>query len=504
MDKELQEAKKEAVERRVERSEKERITNNMEKKKKDTKVFYKADFDDLIDIVLNDDHIKFLTSDQELRDDVTIDGVVYQPPPQTGLPPNLQIPRSDKVLAYARNHDKSGGTGVSGACRGCTLLYKKLLDYHTNISELPDKDLYHLLVIWDFHTYLIEKANFSPMIYFYSIAERGKSRTLKGMVNVAFRGIRKGDITDAQLIRDCTHLRATIAFDMMDFWEKIKNAGSVDVILNRYERGMTVSRVNRPDRGAFQDTDYYDVFGPTVLATNEIISTIADTRAIPIVMIKSDKDFEEEVSPKKALPLKEELTAFRLAHYNDPFPSVPKIVKSRLGDITKPLYQILSLIYPISKEEYTNIINNTTPIVKTEVRLSTHSTFINLIRKIEKTKLVEKIGSIDSDIIQAWVDVKGESIGGVLACQLVTTEFNAEKDEREKLSSRRVGNRLKSYGFQPTTTSNHTLGFFLNDEVLQKLIKEYDLPIDTPSQTPDSPENPESPEDEADPDKLPF
>ena len=472
MNKDLQEAKEEAIERRVEHSEKERITT--EKKKKDVKLFYTADFEDLIDIVLNDGHIKFLTADNELRDDVTIDGVVYQPPPKTGLPPNLQIPRSDKVLAYAQNHNESGKTGVSGVCRGCTLLYKKLLDYHTNISELPDKDLYHLLVIWDFHTYLIEKANFSPMIYFYSVAERGKSRTLKGMVNVAFRGIRKADITDAQLIRDCTHLRATIAFDMMDFWEKIKNAGSTDVILNRYERGTTVSRVNRPDKGAFQDTDYYDVFGPTILATNEIINTIADTRSLSIVMIKSDKDFEEEVIPEKALPLKEELTAFRLAHYNDNLPKISKMVRSRLGDIVKPLHQILMKVNPEEEE-----------------------LFIRLIKKIEKTKLVEKIGSTDSDILQAWVTVKGEAIGGVLACQLVTTEFNVEKDEKEKLSSRRVGNRLKSYGFQPTTTNTKTLGFFLNEEVLQKLIKEYDLPLEPISQTPVTPVIPESTEKQA-------
>ena len=448
-------------------------------KDKKEKVFYTANFEGLVDIVLNDHEVKFLTSDREVLGEVEIDNVTHKAPPKTGLPPNLQIPRSKEVLSYAQNHGESGNSGLSGVCSGCTLLYKKLLDYHTRISELPDKDLYHLLVIWDFHTYMIEKANFSPMIYFYSVAERGKSRTLKGMVNVAYRGIRKADITDAQLIRDCTNLKATIAFDMMDFWEKIRNAGSVDVILNRYERGTTVSRVNRPDKGAFQDTDYYDVFGPTVLATNEIINTIADTRAIPIVMIKSDKDFEEEVIPEMALPLKEELTAFRLAHYNDTLPKTAKVVKSRLGDIVRPLHQILMKVNPEEEER-----------------------FISLIKKIEKTKLVEKIGSTDSDILQAWVNVKDEAIGGVLACQLVTTEFNLEKEEKEKLSSRKIGNRLKSYGFQPTKTGNHTLGFFLNEELFQKLIKEYDLPIDPPSQTPETPETPDSSKDQAQKEEL--
>lgn len=444
--------------------------------KKESKIFYTANFDGLVDIVKNNNSIKFLTADKTVSEQVEVEGFTYNSPPLKSLPPNLQIPRYDEVRRYAQNHHESGDSGVSGVCRGCTLLYKKLFDYHKHISELPKESLYHLLVIWDFHTYAIEKANFSPIIYFYSVAERGKSRTLKGMINVAYRGIRKGDITDAQLIRDCTHLRATIAFDMMDFWDKVQRAGSVDVVLNRYERGTTVSRVNRPDKGAFQDTDYYDVFGPTVLATNEIIHTIADSRSIPIVMIKSDKDFEDEVIAEQALYLKEELVAFRLAHYNDEFPKVNKIVKSRLGDIVRPLHRVLMAVNPEEED-----------------------TFIKLVKEIEKIKLTERIGSTDSDIIQAYLNTQGEIVGGVLACQLIANDFNREKDEKEKLSSRRVGNRLKSFGFQPTQTNDHTLGFFKNDELINKLIKEYDLPLQTP-------ENPETPEtsDELDPDKIPF
>ena len=324
---------------------------------KKKKINYIANFEGLVDIVLNDGHIRFLTSDGELSDEVEIDGVDYVPPPKRGLPPNLQIPRADKVLEYARNHTASGVSGENGVCTGCTPLYSNLIKYHINISELPNNDLYQVLALWDFHTYMIEKVSFSPIIYFYSIAERGKSRTLKGMVHVAYRGLRKGDIRDAQLLRDCTHLRASLAFDMMDFWDKVTSAGSVDVLLNRYERGMTVSRVNRPDKGPFKDTDFYDVFGPTLISTNEIIHDIADTRAIPIVMRKSSRDFENEVNPKDALNLREQLTAFRLVHFNDDLPKINKLVKSRLGDILRPLHQILLKVCPDKEEEFKKILS---------------------------------------------------------------------------------------------------------------------------------------------------
>ena len=270
------------------------------------------------------------------------------------------------------------------------------------------------------------------------------------MVYVSYRGIRKGDIRDAQLLRDCTNLKATLAFDMMDFWDKVKISGSVDVILNRFERGLTISRVNRPDKGAFKDTDYYDVFGPTLLGTNEIIHDIADTRAIAIIMRKSDKDFEEEVLPKNALDLKEQLTAFRLVHFKDKLPRVEKIVKGRLGDIIKPLYQIICKICPENKD-----------------------IFIETIKKIEKTKLTDKSNSMEAEILLAISRCMNEIVRGVVACQLITNKYNDTKEEKEKITSRRIGNKIRSLGFNSTTTYTGALGFFWDLDLFDKLIKEY-------------------------------
>jgi hypothetical protein len=453
-----------------------------DKKGKEEKVFYTANFPDLIDLVLNGNEIKFLTSDGELSSTVNIDGLTYKAPPRRGLPPNLQIPKADAVLEYAQKHDGSDVSDDSEVCKACTTLFNDLLKYHEDISELPNKHLYYLLVSWEFHTYLIDKFNFSPIIYFYSIAERGKSRTIKGMINVAYRGIRKVDISDAQLIRDCTHLRATLAFDMMDFWEKIKTAGSVDIILNRYERGSTVSRINRPEKGAFQDMDYYDVFGATLLGTNEIIHEIADTRAIPIIMRKADRDFENEVTPLTGLELKEQLVAFKLAHFNDEIPKVSKIVKSRLGDIVRPLHQIILMTNP-TKEQL----------------------FVELIKEIEQTKLTEKSNSIDAEIIQCWIKAKNEMVSGVVACQGVANFFNEGKDEKEKLASRKVGNILRSFSFQPTKTSTGALGFFWNEQVTEKLVKEHGLLL--VSELPETSETSDSQAQTDEPinlDKLPF
>lgn len=439
-----------------------------EEKKEQVK--YIADFPDLVDLVDEDGELKFLLFDGTVTPTYILQDVTYSCPQRKQLPPNMQIPRLDRVLGYAQKFKETGLSGDSGGLQPYTSLYESLVQLHKDVSELPDDGLYHILALWDFHTHVIELANYSPIVYFYSVAERGKSRTIKAMTWLARRGIRKGDVKDAQLIRDCTHLRATIAFDMTDFWTSVSNAGSKDVILNRYEKGLTVSRVNRPEKGAFQDTDYYDVFGPTVLATNEIISDIADTRSIPITMIKSTRDFEDDVTPERFKDLYEQLVAWRMCNLHTEWSIPKKIVRSRLGDIIRPLHQILLRIAPQYEAEFTEMV-----------------------QRISKTKLTEKASSLTAEVLLAIRETinTNNAVNGVFACQYITNLVNKDKDEKEKLKSRRIGSIVKSLGFKTTQTSNNALGFFYQENLLTRLLGEYGV---LTLGVPESPVFPESPD----------
>ena len=420
---------------------------------------YIADFPDLVDIVADGKEIKFLTFDGEVSSFAILQDRKYYCPQRDQFPPYMQIARLDEVLKYARNHKLTDDTDVSGIptpptnnCPECLNLYNKLYQLHQSISEMPDPGFYHILTLWDFHTHSVDRAEYSPIIYFYSVAERGKTRTIKGMLGVARRGIRKGDIKDAQLIRDCTDLRASLGFDMTDFWESVKTAGSQDVILNRYEQGLTVSRINRPDKGKFRDTDFYDVFGPTLLATNEIIADIADTRSIPITMIKSERDFEDEVKRNDLLPYMEQLAAWRMAHGKEKWEQPNKLVRSRLGDIIRPLHQILIHVAP----DY-------------------QAAFAEIIEKVKQTKLTEKSNSLTAEVLLSISKTikDGNLVNGVFASQLVTNSVNEGKDEREKFKSRRIGSIIKSLGFKPTVTATGALGFLYRETLLTRLLGEY-------------------------------
>jgi len=217
---------------------------------------FSASLPGLVDIVATDDGPAFLvlgTDGPTMAPTWEVGGQIYQPPPADKLP--WTLPRAAEVLHYIREAEPP------------ERLWADLVNYFQGVSEMPSPAYYLLQAAWVFHTYLPEPANYSPEICLYAVPERGKTRTGKAMIYVARRGVHVESLRDAYLVRLAHNCQAAIFFDCLDLWRKAEKAGCEDIILGRFERGITVPRVLYPDRGPHRDTVFYTVFGPTIIAT---------------------------------------------------------------------------------------------------------------------------------------------------------------------------------------------------------------------------------------------
>ena len=149
-----------------------------------------------------------------------------------------------------------------------------MIAYHKSISELPSENYYHLLTLWDFHTYLFDFFRYSPYIWFFATWERGKTRTGEGCIYVAWRGLVIQCLREATLLRYAQDSKATLFFDVMDIWEKAERNGSEDILLKRFEKSATVSRIQYPERGPHKDIKHYEIYGPSIIATNEPVGEL--------------------------------------------------------------------------------------------------------------------------------------------------------------------------------------------------------------------------------------
>lgn len=411
------------------------------------KIKYTASFDGLVDLVSYHGEPAFLirTGDGiEIQSEAEIDGDVFVPPPKGQIP--WLLPRGEKVLEF---WDMERQLALE---EGDSALYDDLRDYHERISELPSGEYYDLITAWVFHTYLAEQVQYTPIICLFAVPERGKTRTGKGIINVAYRGIHVESLRDPYIVRVANDLQASLFFDVKDIWRKAEKNGSEDILLLRFEKGGKVPRVLYPERGAHRDMVYYQIFGPTIIGTNEAAHRILETRAVQINMPETSRQFDNDVTPELALPLKERLLCFRARHLGFSLPDMSKPATGRLGDILKPIFQVVKLAKP-----------------------EREPALVNLVRQLEGERLLEKSESIEALILGAILTLESKVERGLLPQKEILSDLNQDRPENHKFTPQIVGRRLSALGIKKTRTSNGASAIFWNAGQFRQLAEKYGL-----------------------------
>jgi len=403
-----------------------------------------AIFPGLVDVVEHNGRPAFLVKeDEELRivETADVNGEVVEPPARESIP--WLLAEGDKVIEHYKRDLKRAGEADAA-------LFDDLVEYHKGISELPGEEHYYALAAWDMHTYLLESTRYSPVICFLSVPERGKSRTGRGMIYVARRGIHVESLRDAYIVRMSKHWTVSICFDLMNLWSQAEKSGAQDVLLSRFEKGVVVPRVIYPDRGAHRDTEFYEVFGPTIIATNEPIHGILETRCITIQMPETNRHFENDVVPENALELKERLLALRARYMDMKLPDVAKPARGRLGDILKPLLQIITLVRPVYEKE-----------------------LLNLAEKLQRARTIEKSTSLEADLLRAIMESRGSVVDGYLPIKLIVDMFNGSHSDPEHITPQRAGRKTKTMGFEKGKIRNGSAAIRWNEKQLERLCSAY-------------------------------
>ena len=408
---------------------------------------YIALFNGLVDIVDYKGSPAFLIKDGDklnIQLDIEIDGITFNTPLKEQMP--WTLPRAEEVLRHYELESMLSQEESNKA------LYNDLFSYHQSISELPGEEYYDLIVCWDLHTYLLETVRHSPMICLFAVPERGKSITGKAMIDVAYRGVWVECLREAYIVRMAKNFRASIFFDVKDLWRKAQRNQCEDILLQRFSKGTKVPRVLYPDKGPFRDTVFFDIFGPTVIGTNEAIHQILETRTIGINMPQSDKDYDGDGSEEKALYLKERLVSFRARNMEKKLPDVKKPAKRRLGDILKPLLQVMLVVNPDRKDM-----------------------FLKLVEILKDQKKLEGMESLEARLLMVAVGLEEEVKYALLAIKIITDTFNEDRTEKCKISYQRVGKVFTALGFKKGKLSDGASAIIWDSKLIAILLEVYGL-----------------------------
>ncbi len=416
---------------------------------KTNKSVYCARFKGLVDMVEDQGRVRYLIRRHDggldVADSVEREGKTLIPPLKEHL--DCLLPDVDNVKA-AYLTDTPGQ------------LFSDLVQYHDKISQLPSQAHLLLLAAWVFSTYRQEVLPFSGYLAFYNVAGRGKTRTGKGLIYVAYRGTHTVTCRESNLFRLSQDLQASIFFDVMDLSRKLAKNESEDILLQRFEKGATVKRTLFPEKGAFEDTRTFEIFGPTIIATNVALHKILDTRCFPISMPYASKHYPAP-DPAEGLKFRERLVAWRAKRLFEPLADPGKVMAGRLGDIAMPLRSILQEVKPEAIPSFDSLITEMQESSRQDKAETLEARFLRIVKALS-------LASLDREIPIA--DIAQKLNQGV------------QEDSKAYLSSTKVGKVATRLGFKRGRSSQSR--HIRLDKNFEAMCAEYGVE-DTPTNLPE-------------------
>lgn len=418
------------------------------KKEEDVKTVLTAVFQGLVDIV-NDQNVPAFLILKEGRPDVVrwIEGVNTSGEQMIQKPPDVQhLPFPLVDAEAALSHFECSQGDIMG----------DILSHLRGFAYLTD-DQFLICAVYVLATYIQDNPGiqYLPMLLLNAVPERGKTRIGKAMTHICYRGVHCVDLREANLFRYSDGLMATLFLDIMDVWQKAERNQSEDILLLRYEKGTKVARVLHPEKGPFRDTRFYNVFGPTIMASNKDVHRILDTRCLTFHMPNKPGIYRNS-TPLHGMPLRTRLTAWRAKHMNIFLPEVQPIegITGRLWDVTRPLFQIIKMVSP---DRYDQLVNATLNIATDRMQEKQGS---------DEGRLVQIIVDLSPDGLQVWsVSIKE-----------ITKKFNEGRPLEWEKTEKTIGSRLRALGIT-TKRQGGNYHAFLSAELIQTLGEQYGFQV---------------------------
>ncbi|MBA7531568.1 hypothetical protein ES705_23781 [subsurface metagenome] len=326
-------------------------------------------------------------------------------------------------------------------------------NYIRDYLELPDKKDYFVLALWVFHTYLMEKFNTTPFSYFHGVYGSGKSRAGEVLMELSFRGWTMTSPTEASLFRPIQYYEPTIHLDHVRFYGSETNQAVKLLLQSRYKRGLKVIRIDVKEKGE-EGTNFYNVFGATIISTEDTITGALKSRSITFMMKENiNKKVEKDFDKEKAKNIRDRLIIFRANYINKDLAEVyPSVARRRLAEILNPLSQILMTIAPERKGEFEQVVKRLQGEEKDEIGFS-----------------------IGAEIVDCLVNYYNDTEELYILSGILTDRINEGKPDIEKYKVNYISRECYKLTFRRRLSAKHKArsGFLINFELLKELSQKY-------------------------------
>lgn len=319
--------------------------------------------------------------------------------------------------------------------------------------DLPDEREYILLTAFAHLTWIFDRFDYTPYVFFLGLKHSGKSRGENVLVLLCRRPIWGSTVSESAL-GYCYDLWHPTYFldEAQTYWAKDSpKAESLGMFNCGYKR-LGGSRIVRSGEGGL---DVYNCFCPKVFASTQSGPSTLMSRSFVIRMRKTTKAYPDEIDEGKALKIRNQLLSWSLTIFDAKIVSCYREIMAntandgRLAEIGAPLLWVCP---------------------NDEIKEQLLAYFV----EVAMSRIEEDRGTFEAEIFLAALDVEsqGKVDSGRIFTADILEQYNQGKPEKSQIKSRTVGRNMSKMGFK-AYRKNKKRGWWWDDKLVNDLIHRF-------------------------------
>jgi hypothetical protein len=334
-------------------------------------------------------------------------------------------------------------------------LFEEIKECLFKYLETPKPEDLTIISAFIMLSWIIEKFETTPYLFFYGIFESGKSRALEMLHQLCFRAWLASDITPANLFRPIESWKPTLLLDESETF--ISRPEIIGLLNSGYKRGLIVPRQSQTPEGDYK-TEWFDLFCPKAIAGTNDMARTTRSRCIVVPMQRATRKIPVFINKEECATIRNKLLQYRFntmlseaSEASEPFVKegyveelTQKLTSGRLIELFLPLYAIAPDKYKKEILDYAQTINE-----ERNLDLSTSEEVIIL----QAILLCFKEGLIQNKLI---------------LIKNINEKLNQETDFQEQYTNQKIGSIVSRIGFQKQHTNKGNCLIY-NERLIKKL-----------------------------------
>ena len=337
-------------------------------------------------------------------------------------------------------------------------LWLKIKTFLRDHLDLVDERQYDVITAWIVATYSLEKWTSVPYLSFSGPVKSGKTRAQECLQHLSYRGVLVANISTAALYRLLDNYHPTMLLDETEVYSTEQRSDILGVLNCGYRRGQYVIRANVD---SMKEDIYYNVFGfKSLSGTKGFINTLT-SRCIIINMYKATRDINFFLDSETAKEIRMHLLLMRLEQFDtydtyDTYDTLLGKAQALLNELPNADGRMLEKYYPLL-----DVANCGRPAI------------IDYANNAIEIEGYADESTIEAEVTRTLVNCKDKVYKGVLKAKEIKAEFNSDKEQGEKWTTRSITNVVRRLGLFQKRAVDGQRGYIYNTKKIEGLCLRY-------------------------------